>query len=198
VVDTIGVAVRDAPTRQRIRALAIHGAGLALGALLVGLALALVAAAVAEFSLGASPVVQIGLIVLAVGWALSALGAPGLPFPRRRWQVPERWRFALPREVTLLFYGVLLGVGFLTDVVFPAFWMFVLLCAIGGDAATIVLAWVVYAAVRLAMTVVWLEDSPGDSLASRFLALRPVAAATNAIVLLTTSAWLLTTFKGGI
>jgi hypothetical protein len=198
VVDTIGVAVRDAPTRQRIRAFAIHGAGLALGALLVGLALALVAAALDGFSLESSPIVQIGVVVLAVGWALSALGAPGLPFPRRRWQVPERWRFALPHEITLLFYGVLLGVGFLTDVVFPAFWMFVLLCAIGGEPATVVLAWAVYAVVRLAMTIVWLQDAPGDSLASRFLAWRPVAAGTNAVVLFTTSAWLLTTFKGGI
>ena len=198
MVDTIGVAVRDAPTRERLRALALHGAGLALGALLVGLALALVAAGAAELSLVASPVVQLGLVVLALGWALSAIGAPGLPFPRRRWQVPERWRFALPLDATLLFYGILLGVGFLTDVVFPAFWMFVLLSAIGGSAGTIVVAWLTYALVRLAMTVIWLHDAPADSLASRFLGWRPVAAATNALVLLVTSAWLLTTFKGGI
>jgi hypothetical protein len=162
------------------------------------LALALVAAAGAGLSLAASPFVQLGLFLLALGWALSAVGAPGLPFPRRRWQVPERWRFALPLDATLLFYGILLGVGFLTDVVFPAFWMFVLLCAIAGGPATIVAAWLVYAVVRLAMTVVWLHDAPSDSLASRFLGWRPVAAATNALVLLTTSAWLFTTFKGGI
>jgi hypothetical protein len=198
MVDTIGVAVRDAQPRERIRAFALHGAGLVLGALLVGLALALLAAAVAGLSLASRPVVQIALSVVALGWALSAVGAPGLPFPRRRWQVPERWRFALPLDATLLFYGVLLGVGFLTDVVFPAFWMFVVLSVLGGDVATIVLAWLVYALLRLAMTAVWLRDAPGDSLASRFLGWRSVAGATNALVLLTISAWLLTTFKGGI
>ena len=103
MVDTIGVAVRDAPPRQRIRALAVHGAGLALGALLVGLSLALVATATGRLDLETRPVVQAGLAVLAVGWAVSALGRRGIPFPRRRWQVPERWRFALSCVPAALF-----------------------------------------------------------------------------------------------
>ena len=194
MVDTIGVAVRDAGARERRRALTLHLAGLVTGALVVGLTLALVAAAVRPAGLAESPVLRTGLVLLGVGWAVSAFGRRGLPFPRRRWQVPERWRFMMPFETTVLFYGALLGVGFLTDVVFPVFWMFVLLCVFFGSPGLVAAAWLLYALARFGVMTLWLSDAPDDSLTSRFVGWRPVAAAANGVLLLAISASTLATF----
>ena len=195
-MDTIGLAVREAPTSYRRRILALHGLGLGLGALVVGLVLVLVNAALSQA--GGGTAVRYALVALGVGWAISALGAPGLPFPRRRWQVPEQWRFTMPLEAMLVSYGVLLGVGFLTDVVLPAFWMFVLVCGFLASPAVIVPAWLLYAGTRFVALVLWLRSSGEDSLESRFVGWRPFAAGANALVLLTLSAWVFFTSKGGI
>ena len=165
---------------------------------MLGLVLVLVNAALDGLGAGSATVTRYGLIVLGLGWTLSALGAPGLPFPRRRWQVPEQWRFTMPIEVTLFAYGALLGVGFLTDVVLPAFWMFVLVCALLASPAVIVPAALLYAATRFVALVVWLGSSGGDSLESRLVGWRPLAAGANALVLLTLSAWIFFSTKGGI
>jgi hypothetical protein len=190
--------VREASTSYRRRVLALHGLGLTLGGLVSGLVLVLANAAVHGAGLAGSDVTRYVLIVLGVGWALSALGAPGLPFPRRRWQVPEQWRFTMPLDVTLVSYGVLLGVGFLTDVVLPAFWMLVLVCTFLASPAVIVPAWLLYAGTRFGALRLWLRSSREDSLESRFVGWRPLAAGANALVLLTLSAWVFFSSKGGI
>lgn len=165
---------------------------------MIGLVLVLVNGALHGLDAGSATATRYGLIVLGLGWTLSALGRTGLPFPRRRWQVPEQWRFTMPIEVTLFAYGTLLGVGFLTDVVLPAFWMFVLVCALLASPAVIVPAALLYAATRFVALALWLGSSGGDSLESRFVGWRPLAAAANALVLLTLSAWIFFSTKGGI
>jgi hypothetical protein len=59
-------------------------------------------------------------------------------------------------------------------------------------------AWLLYAGTRYVALVLWLRSSGEDSLESRFVGWRPFAAGANALVLLTLSAWVFFTSKGGI
>jgi hypothetical protein len=138
---------------ERRRMLLVHCSGLALGAL----------TAAAVFTLLGS-VVRIGLpatqgvvgwlgAALLIGWGLRTVELPGLPFPRSRWQVPEEWRTGMPYQFTMSAYGYLLGLGFLTDVVVPAYWLLVLITMVDGGAAAIGFGWLTYLVVRCAVTV---------------------------------------------
>ncbi len=60
-----------------------------------------------------------------VGWAVRAVAGRGLPFPYRAWQVPHYWRYTLPPVITLGAFGYLLGLGWLTYMVLPTFWLLV-------------------------------------------------------------------------
>lgn len=184
MVDAIGIAVRD-PHQPRRRALAYHATGLVAGSMTLALALLLLnglTAGVRELSF-----IVPALGVLAGAWALGAIGLPGLWYPRRRWQVPERWRFVLPLEMTALGYGALLGLGVLTDVVLPAFWMAMLLSVLVASPSTVVGAWVVYAGARFSMLFVAAASPSPDLLNSRLVSKRSYVAAANSIVLAATS-----------
>jgi hypothetical protein len=110
----------------------------------MSLALVLLAAALHPFA-GAEAVV-VG--VLCGLWAFRVATGAGLPFPRSRWQVPAHWRESLPLLFTLTAYGYLLGLGCLTDVVLPTFWVFVGLSVLDATVVHVVGAWLVYAATR--------------------------------------------------
>lgn len=139
---------------QRRRVVAIHSLALVAGALTTGLALILVASAVAVLDLGSPPWLRAVAAGVLLAWALRAVTQRGLAYPRSHWQVPESWRARLPLKATAAGYGYLLGLGPLTDVILPAYWLLV------GISAAAVLsvpwalaAWVGYGATRAAATL---------------------------------------------
>src|SRR5215210_1484971 len=109
MVGTVGAA------RQRGRARAAFGAGLALGAAGVFGGLALVGSAV-----GGRWLVMTGVVLGAVAVASDALGLRVRP--QVRFQVPERWRRTMPLPRALFLYGLLLGAGLTTYVPATAAW----------------------------------------------------------------------------
>jgi hypothetical protein len=58
----------------------------------------------------------------------------------------------MPPYFTLSAYGYLLGLGFLTDVVVPAYWLLVALTIFGGAGGAVALGWAVYIGARCAVT----------------------------------------------
>jgi hypothetical protein len=64
-------------------------------------------------------------------------------------EVPEDWRSRYPRDVVNVGYGLLLGLGVLTNVMTPVFWAFVALAVISGSATAVLLACGLYAITRL-------------------------------------------------
>jgi hypothetical protein len=132
-----------------------HAAGLALGAVIAGLALVLIGAGLREAAPGADEAIAIAIGVLALLWLPRTLGSSrGVRWPRSRWQVPEQWRYRLPLPVTLFAFGVLLGVGVLTSPVFPVLWVLFGLTLASKSVALTLVAWLVYAGTRAALTVV--------------------------------------------
>ncbi|MDQ2630410.1 MAG: hypothetical protein M3Y75_05475 [Actinomycetota bacterium] len=129
----------------------VHTFGLLLGSVSIGLLLWLVGAAV-------RPVVEgFDLVALLVGavlaaWAVRVAVGRGLPFPSSRWQVPQQWRHTLPAGFTAGAYGFLLGVGFLTSVVLPVYWLFVGMSLLVSDLFLVLLAWCIYGGVRAVVT----------------------------------------------
>jgi hypothetical protein len=153
MVWTIAPAVSG---RERRRILGIHSAGLLAGAVTMMCVLLLIGGALRVTGVtGATggSLVQFATAVVLVGWALQAAGGPGLPFPRSRWQVPEDWRATLPLPATGLFYGFLLGLGPLTDVILPAYWLLVGATLASDNVLVAAVAWVVYAGVRALVTI---------------------------------------------
>ena len=142
---TLGSVVNRASMPKLLRA---HGAGLALGALTMALALSLVGGvarpALREFP--PVPTVAAGAVLL--GWALRATGRRGLPYPHRSWQVPEQWRYTLPSIVTLGAYGYLLGLGWLTYMVLPTYWLLVAGTIAVGSLPVALTAWMAFALAR--------------------------------------------------
>jgi hypothetical protein len=142
---TIGSVVNRVRMPKLIQA---HAVGLMLGALTTALVLSLLGAlarpALREFAVP----LKIAAIPVLLGWAFRTMDRRGLPFPHRSWQVPERWRYTLPPMVTLGSYGYLLGVGGLTYMVLPTYWLLV-----GGTIAVslpvALAAWTAFALGRL-------------------------------------------------
>jgi hypothetical protein len=130
----------------------LHSTSLALGALTAAAGFTLVGALIRVGTPAGTWLAWLGAAVLG-GWALRTLGLPGVPFPRSHWQVPEHWRTGMPPQFTISAYGYLLGLGFLTDVIVPAYWFLVLLTAADGGFAAIALGWLAYAIARIAVTV---------------------------------------------
>ena len=128
MVGTVGAA------RQRGRARAAFGAGLALGAAGVFGGLALVGSAV-----GGRWLVTTGLVLGAVAVASDALGLRVRP--QVRFQVPERWRRTMPLPRALFLYGLLLGTGLTTYVPAAAAWALpALSLALGSLPASLAIA----------------------------------------------------------
>lgn len=184
MVSALGIAVRD-PRHPVRNVLAYYGAGLLAGSSVLALTLLLLNAFLAR-----EPEPQFLLSVMAAvagAWAVRAMGLPGLWYPRRRWQVPEHWRFVLPLEVTAVGYGALLGTGVLTDVVMPSFWMAFVLSALVASPAAVIVAWMTYALARFLMLLAWTETPSVDMLDSRLFGRRVYVAAANSIALAATS-----------
>jgi hypothetical protein len=162
---TIGPAVSGA---ERRRLIAIHAVGLVLGAQTLVLGLMVAGAATGLLPDISPAIVAAGATVGAVGWGLRFLVGRGLPYPRRRWQVPEEWRRTLPSRVAIGLYGYVLGLGILTDPVSPVFWVFVVAVAFVGSAPVAIAGGLLYALVRAAMThqaargIARTESSPSE------------------------------------
>jgi hypothetical protein len=151
MVLTIVPAVGGHPLSTLLRS---HAAGLALGALVAALTLALLGAGLQAVlpQSGAALLMAIG--ILAIAWLpRTAGGRRGLRWPRRTWQVPEQWRYTMPMPVTLFCFGVLLGLGVLTMPVLPVLWVLVALTVVAASAPVAVAAWLSYALARWFMTV---------------------------------------------
>lgn len=151
MVLTIGPAVRGAEGR---RLLFVHSIGLFGGATIMALITTLTAVGLASAVAGARAVVvpvAAGIVAL---WAVRVALGLGLPFPSSSWQVPAYWRSVLPPQITMLAYGVLLGVGFLTAVVVPVYWCFLTASTLSQSIILNLIAWWIYAGARASST--WL------------------------------------------
>jgi hypothetical protein len=153
--------------REQLRMLAVLGAGAVLGATLVALMLLLVGAVLLGESTGGvtSWTVAAAMLAVVLGWTLRATFGFGLPYPRSRWQVPEQWRHLLPPLFTAFLYGLLLGVGFLTDVELPTYWVMAIITLMWLSVPVGLAIWVVYAVIRMRDTGRMLRvaiDGPGQ------------------------------------
>ena len=115
MVETFTPAVCGSRNRQRLAL-----AGFALGAL--------VASALVGAALGAlGGLLGMELALVAAAFALLAAareaGLLRIPLPQSRRQVPERWRSTLPLPVWSAGYGAGLGAGFLTFQPVATFWV---------------------------------------------------------------------------
>jgi hypothetical protein len=149
MVLTIGPTVGRASRR---RAFLLHVVGLLLGSLTVACLTYLVGAAFAGTIEGIGGFGQGVVAIILLLWALRVATGRGLPFPSSRWQVPEVWLQQLPQNVTSFLYGFLLGFGFLTSVVVPVYWCFLLGSVLSTSIAASFFAWGLYAGTRALMT----------------------------------------------
>lgn len=145
---TIGPAVSEAERRHW---LAVHGLALWLGALTTACVLT-IAGTLLSGPLASGRIVAGIVVALALAWIARVVAGVGLPFPRSSWQVPDRWRHTLPSRFVAGGYGYLLGLGFLTDPVLPAFWILVGGSVVAASLPLAAGAWTVYALTRLYMT----------------------------------------------
>lgn len=139
---------------ERRRALMIHAGGLVLGSGVMAAGLFLVGTGLRTL-LGEEALVYAAGIASLI-WAVTTALGRGAPYPRSGWQVPETWRQTLPFRFTVGAYGVLLGLGFLTDVVLPTFWILVALSLALPSLVAVLVAWFAYAAGRAIWT--WRES----------------------------------------
>jgi hypothetical protein len=149
MAQTFGPAVSGASRRQAMR---LHVTGLLLGSGTMAAAVTLVGTSLPLIDHRAIRVVAAVLGVLAAGWAAKMVFRVGLRYPRATWQVPEEWRHKLPIGTAAAAYGFLLGLGALTDVVLPAFWLLVGLTIVAGKVSVALAAWTVYGFMRAWMT----------------------------------------------
>jgi hypothetical protein len=122
----MAAALRPGPSavsgaaRTARRVTVLHGAGLASGAVIMALLLALGRAVMIGAGLRPLLIIPAGLaLVLAVGQCA------GFPVPQSSWQVPEYWRRSVDAGILPVAYGAILGFGVFTAVVVGAFWVFV-------------------------------------------------------------------------
>jgi hypothetical protein len=149
-------AVRGTARNPVHRVVVLHGAGLAAGALIMGLLLALGRAVLVGTGLR-----SVLVIPAVIALALAVGQCAGLPLPQSRWQVPEYWRRAVDADILPVAYGAILGFGVFTAVVVGAFWVFVAVTLI-YPAPVAAAGWLAYAGGRiagfcLALRLQWLE-----------------------------------------
>lgn len=194
----MGLTIGPAGSRAEMkRLLSMHAVGLFVGATVMALSLSLVGRATNGLLAAAAPVPPLFASGLLLLWAGRVAFSRGLGWPSSHWQVPASWRESLPPSVTLGAYGFLLGVGFLTSVVLPPFWILLGGTLVSNSVWASVGAWWLYAGMRFATTAdasfrrFDAGSSPEDlaSLApSGWRAIRTLAAST----LLVTALWLAT------
>lgn len=190
MVDTINAAGRGVESKTYRTGIVLHVLGLMTASLVLGAILVLVNSVFRPL-LAREPAAWVGLALLVAAWAARPLSGFGLPFPRSHWQVPEQWRSTLPFEVTMLSYGTLLGAGFLTDVVFPAYWVLVVL-SVGYIGPTgVLVAWLSYGAARSTITLVRALGSRAAQGDSRPIRHRAWLAAAHLITMLLFAVWIL-------
>jgi hypothetical protein len=142
MVASLRPAVSGGTPSSILRVSIVHGLGLLLGALLMGLVLVVVGSAAS--TIGARQACQ---VLLLVALAVAVLQCFGVKVPQSRWQVPEYWRRFLDPDVLPFAYGSILGMGVFTAVVVGAFWGFVVATSIYG-ALPALLGWLAYGAGR--------------------------------------------------
>jgi hypothetical protein len=140
-----GPAAVSGPGQHPVRRVTLlHGTGLVCGALVMGLLLALVRAAVVGAGLRSLLVVPAGVALV-----LAVAQCAGLPAPQSSWQVPEYWRRAVDAGILPVAYGAILGFGVFTAVVVAAFWVFAAATLL-FPAPVALLGWLAYASGRVA------------------------------------------------
>lgn len=137
-------AVSGAAPKSVRRVTVLHGAGLASGALIMGLLLAFARAVMVGAGLRSALIVPAGMAL-----ALAFLQCLGLAVPQSSWQVPEYWRRSVDAGLLPVAYGVILGFGVFTAVVVGAFWVFVAATLL-YPAPVALAGWLAYACGRAA------------------------------------------------
>ena len=117
--------------------LTTHALGYAIGALVLGGGLGLLAWLLPISSLGGWPLAIIGL--LAVAYGCHALELVRMPYFQRRAQVSHGARNRHPMWLTGLIYGIQLGLNFVTYVRTPIIYIVVALAVASGSLATAIL-----------------------------------------------------------
>ena len=119
MVDTITPVVHGEKRPRWAASVALHALGATLAAGLFGLVLGSLGLLLAQV-LGAE--VRLALIagIAILYFAREALRLP-IPIPDRHRQVPEWWRTFFSPPVTALLYGIGLGIGFFTYLLFGTF-----------------------------------------------------------------------------
>jgi hypothetical protein len=181
MVLTIGPAGGGARRRELSRN---YGIGLFVGGLVMGLTLAALGAALRTVAGGSVQVLTAAAGIAALAWLPRTSGlARGPRWPARSWQVPEQWRYTMPLPMTLLAFGFLLGLGFLTTPVLPVFWLLLVFSLAAPGPLAVLAAWLIYAGARWMMTtrksreVAATGEVPGDVHgASGFTRMRRVSA----------------------
>lgn len=194
MVLTIGPAVRRTDRR---RFLAIHSIGLLLGATVMAMVLTLLGPAVESVVEATTPVPQVVAACVLALWVSAILFGIGFPYLSSPWQVPVYWRETLPPVVTIGAFGFLLGLGFLTSVVLPIFWVLVVGTLLSNSVLVSLGAWWLYAAIR-AGTTIWGTERRFDQSAdlSQIGEVAPshwrLVRVASALFLAVISVWLLT------
>lgn len=148
----LGHVVNEA---HRRRSTILHYMGLLCGALTTAAVLFVVGWPVRMLHDDAPLVTQALCVTVAcvlIGWAVQVITNRGLAYPRPRWQVPEQWRYTLPHGFTMGGYGYLLGLGITTNPMLPAIWVLCGLTVVTQSALVVVVAWCLYAGVRMGTT----------------------------------------------
>lgn len=136
--------VSGAAARSAHRVTVLHATGLACGALLMGLLLALARALMIGAGLRPLLVIPAGLALL-----VAVLQWAGVPVPQSSWQVPEYWRRSIDAGLLPVAYGAILGFGVFTAVVVGAFWVFVAASFLFSP-PVVLTGWLAYACGRAA------------------------------------------------
>lgn len=151
----MALAIGPAGSGARKRTLlAAHGLGLLIGATIMAVSLTLLAAGVAPILAAVRDAAAVLAAVTAALWALNTLNTNcGLRYPSSSWQVPAAWKESLPQGFTAAAYGILLGMGFLTSVVVPLYWVLVAGSVAAHSLFVTIVAWWIYSGARLFTTV---------------------------------------------
>lgn len=152
----------------------LHGAGYALGAVILGVVLGL-AGGFLGFS-GASAPVLAGLSLAGLVYGAHQLGFLRVPYPQRRAQVPHDARQRFPMWFIGGLYGFSLGLNYLTYVQTPILYLVTAAAVASGDVATATVLFLAFNAGRfLPMAVNYLPVS--DIAVQTWLARRQESAA---------------------
>lgn len=110
---------------------AMHGAGYALGALILGTLLGAIGAILGFAGFGTAALVMLALVGLIYG--AHQLDFLRVPYPQRRAQVPHDARVRFSKPVVGGLYGLALGLDYMTYVQTPLLYLVTLAAALTGN-----------------------------------------------------------------